>query len=405
MSEQPTSTILSGIAWPDMFVNLQTAYAELTQTQFDLEQHAQELAEARDLFAQTLTTLTEGLFVADQTGRVTQVNRTATELLGLPAADVIGRPLAEFWAGANVPTTPWLILKHDANGRFGPIETMLLTAQGAPMPVSLSCAVMRDVDGKIIGVLAVASDIRETRLLQQQLVQSGKLAAVGELATGVAHELNQPLQIIRGYAQTIKDFYQLGDIINEEMLDDLRKIVAGTGRMIRIIDHLRAFAREEVTDFAPSRINEVIENALLFVAQQLRNHNIEVNVELQPELPQVLADPYQLEQVLLNLFSNARDAMPEGGTVTIRSATQGEQVLFSVQDSGAGIPEHIRERIFDPFFTTKSVGAGTGLGLSISYGIIKKHRGEISVTSALGQGTTFTILLPITEDDRGAQDD
>src|SRR5258705_10991896 len=109
MSEQPTSTILSGIAWPDMFVNLQTAYAELTQPQYDLEQHAQERAEARDLFAQTLTTLTEGLFVADQTGRVTQVNRTATELLGLPAADVIGRPLAEFWAGANVPTTPWLI--------------------------------------------------------------------------------------------------------------------------------------------------------------------------------------------------------------------------------------------------------------------------------------------------------
>ena len=405
MSEQPTSTILSGIAWPDMFVNLQTAYAELTQTQFDLEQHAQELAEARDLFAQTLTTLTEGLFVADQTGRVTQVNRTATELLGLPAADVIGRPLAEFWAGASVPTTPWLILKHDANGRFGPIETMLLTAQGAPMPVSLSCAVMRDVHGKIIGVLAVASDIRETRLLQQQLVQSGKLAAVGELATGVAHELNQPLQIIRGYAQTIKDYYQLGDTINEEMLDDLRKIVAGTGRMIRIIDHLRAFAREEVTDFAPSRINEVIENALLFVAQQLRNHNIEVNVELQPALPRVLADPYQIEQVLLNLFSNARDAMPEGGTVTIRSATHGEQVLFSVQDSGAGISEHIRERIFDPFFTTKSVGAGTGLGLSISYGIIKKHHGEISVTSVLGQGTTFTILLPIAEDDRGAQDD
>src|SRR5262249_48987256 len=118
MSEQPTSTILSGIAWPDMFVNLQTAYAELTQTQFDLEHHAQELAQARDLFAQTLETLTEGLFVADQTGHVTQINRMATDLLGLPATDVIGRPLAEFWADAGVPTTPWLILKHGANGRF-----------------------------------------------------------------------------------------------------------------------------------------------------------------------------------------------------------------------------------------------------------------------------------------------
>jgi len=198
---------MPGVAWPDMFVNLQSAYAELTQTQLDLERRAVELAHARDLFDQTLETLTEGLFVADQTGRVARVNRAAAALLQRHAADVVGQPLAQFWADVTLPTTPWLILKHGVNGRFGPIETALLTAQGGQLPVSLSCAVMRDHDGKIIGVLAAARDIRETRLLQQQLVQSGKLAAVGELATGVAHELNQPLQILT--AKPVEDLKQL----------------------------------------------------------------------------------------------------------------------------------------------------------------------------------------------------
>jgi PAS domain S-box-containing protein len=394
MSEPSTSPILPGIDWPDMFVNLQTAYAELTQTQFDLEHRALELAQARDLFDQTQETLTEGLFVADQTGRVTRVNGAAAALLQRHADDVIGQPLAEYWADATLPTTPWLILKNGTNGRFGPIETALLTPAGALVPVSLSCAVIRDVDGKITGVLAVARDIREMRLLQQQLVQSGKLAAVGELATGVAHELNQPLQIIRGYAQTVNDFYQPGDQIDEQLVNDLRKIVDGTTRMMRIIDHLRVFARREDAGFAPTQINDVVGNALLFVAQQLRNHNIEIVSELQPRLPNVLADPHQLEQVLLNLFSNARAAMASGGTLTIRTGRRGDQVMLVVQDVGVGMPEHVRDRIFEPFFTTKDVGEGTGLGLSISYNIIKKHGGEISVTSEVGTGTTFTIFLP-----------
>jgi two-component system, NtrC family, sensor kinase len=298
-----------------------------------------------------------------------------------------------------------MILTHGAHGRFGPIETALVTRHRALLPVSLSCAIMRDVDGKITGVLAVARDIRETQLLQQQLFQSGKLAAVGEFATGVAHELNQPLQIIRGYAQTIEDFYAVGSLIDEDLINDLRKIVDGTGRMMRIIDHLRAFARAESGGFSLCQLNQVVENALMFVAQQLRNHNIEVAVELWPDLPQVFADPHELEQVLLNLFSNARDAMPQGGKVLLRTAPNGEQVALSVQDLGAGIPEPIRERIFERFFTTKGVGEGTGLGLSISYNIIKKHHGTIRVSSIVGEGTTFTILLPVAGHDEGDQGD
>lgn len=398
MSEQLPATASRGIAWPDMFVNLQTAYAELTQAQFELEQRALELAEARDLFDQTIETLTEGLFVADQNGQVTRVNRQASELLQRPDTAIIGQPLSSLWADPAVPTTPWRILAHSRDGRFGPIEALLLAAHGAQVPVSLSCAVMRDVEGKIVGVLAVARDLREMRLLQQQLIQSGKLAAVGELATGVAHELNQPLQIIRGYAQTVQEFYQAGDVIDKELLADLHKIVEGTGRMMRIIDHLRAFARQENGQFTLVQLNTVVENALLFVAQQLRNQNIEIVTALQAALPHVRADPHQLEQVLLNLFSNARDAMPGGGQVLVRTEGRAQHVVLQVRDSGSGIPEQVRERIFEPFFTTKAVGQGTGLGLSISYNIVKKHRGELLVASEPGQGTTFTIMLPVAAD-------
>ncbi|MDD5558480.1 ATP-binding protein [Candidatus Methylomirabilis sp.] len=237
---------------------------------------------------------------------------------------------------------------------------------------------------------------RTLKHTQAQLIQSGKLAAVGTLAAGVAHELNQPLMIIRGYAQELLRDERIGE---EAIRDDLRRIEAQTGRMTAIINHLRDFSRESKGKRQDTDLNRVVTDALDFLGQQLKTQHIDVVQELHPALPTVRVDPLQIEQILLNLITNARDAMEAAafGTITIRTeCAQGDRVALSVTDTGPGIPEEIRTRIFDPFFTTKEVGKGTGLGLSICHGIIEKHGGELIMASPVsdGKGARFTIILP-----------
>ncbi|MFN3476975.1 MAG: sensor histidine kinase, partial [Candidatus Methylomirabilales bacterium] len=260
-----------------------------------------------------------------------------------------------------------------------------------------------------------------------------KLAAVGTLAAGVAHELNQPLMIIRGYAQELLADERIAD---EEIREDLRRIEAQTTWMTTIITHLRDFSRQSKGQQQATDLNHVVRQVLIFLGQQLKLRNITVVQELDPTLPPVWADPLQLEQVLLNLLTNARDAMEAAGrgTLTIRTravpgiaecglgnaewetqAAEGRKqeaavqsairnppseigafVELAITDTGPGIPPEIRERIFEPFFTTKAVGKGTGLGLSICYGIVQEHGGELRVESpvAEGRGARFTVVLP-----------
>ena len=238
-----------------------------------------------------------------------------------------------------------------------------------------------------------------TRALQQtqtQLIQSEKLVAIGTLAAGVAHELNQPLMVIRGYAQEL-----LADerLVDEGIYEDLRRIEAQTTRMAAIINHLCDFSRQSKGKRQVTDLNHVVTDALAFLGQQLKTKNIAVVQELFPALPPVWADPMQIEQVLLNLVTNARDAMEEVGTGTVTIRTElaaGSRVGLSVIDTGPGIPPDLQTRIFDPFFTTKEVGKGTGLGLSICHGIVEEHGGDLTVESPVAdrRGARFTIVLP-----------
>ena len=238
---------------------------------------------------------------------------------------------------------------------------------------------------------------QELRDKQEQLVQAGKLATVGELTTGIAHELNNPLNNIGLFVGNAIDHIELDATDRERLLDELRHALREVRRATAIISHLRTFGRVASVSPEPVRINGVVRRSFSLLYEQLRLRQIEVRLDLCAEDPVIVGNPIQLEQVFINLLTNARDALADAPRklIHIESAVSEDVVDLLVRDTGPGIPEGLQQRIFDPFFTTKEVGAGTGLGLSISYGIVKEHGGSISVVNGAGDGATFLVQLPL----------
>jgi two-component system NtrC family sensor kinase len=237
--------------------------------------------------------------------------------------------------------------------------------------------------------------VKTLKTTQAQLVQSEKLSAVGEFVAGVAHELNNPLAAVMGFSELLKDAE-----VQEKHRQHLDHIFKASRRCQKIVQSLLSFARRHQPERKPVSANNLIEEVLEIVAYQLRSSNVEVVCEFAPNLPLVLADGHQIQQVILNLVNNARQAIEahqSGGRITIKTKLQNHLIHISVQDNGPGIPPENLSRIFDPFFTTKEVGSGTGLGLSLCYGLIKEHGGDIMVDSQPGRGATFTIELHATE--------
>lgn len=232
----------------------------------------------------------------------------------------------------------------------------------------------------------------ELKSVQNELVHSAKLASLGTLATGIAHELNQPLAVIRGMVQQL-----LGEPVGEEMREDLTLIEGQTTRMMKIIQHLRTFARAGSDDRKRVDVNRVVRDCFILVGAQLKSNGVRVDMELSPDDPAILGDANELEQVLLNLITNARDAMDGAPDPCIRISTRaaGGECRIVCRDNGPGIPDEIAAQVFDPFFTTKEPGKGTGLGLSISHSIIRKHHGTIHVENS--GGAIFTVTLPLAE--------
>jgi C4-dicarboxylate-specific signal transduction histidine kinase len=238
---------------------------------------------------------------------------------------------------------------------------------------------------------------QELREKQEQLIQAGKLATLGELTTGVAHELNNPLNNIGLYLGNMADHVRLGELDADDILEDVEKAQRQVGKASEIISHLRTFGRAAVTSREPVLLRDVILSALSLLQEQLRLRQITVELALPDPGPSVSGNAIQLEQVLVNLLTNARDATAEASNREIGVAVERrkDHVAILVRDSGPGIPPGLESRIFDPFVTTKDVGLGTGLGLSIAYGIVKDHDGEILVANVPGSGAEFTVVLPV----------
>jgi signal transduction histidine kinase len=246
---------------------------------------------------------------------------------------------------------------------------------------------------------AIFLSVRREKKLFHRLAQAEKLSALGQLSAGVAHELNNPLTFVRGFNNRARSALRKGRVDVSELLDYLNEVDEGADRMSKIIDHLRTFSRKSERSPTPFSVNTAIQRAFDFFDEQVRLRGITVDLQLCPADPQVAGFANRFEQVVINLITNARDAM--GGweqrqtpTMRVSTAVENERVVVRFADNGPGIPEKTINRIFEPFFTTKETGAGTGLGLSIVHEIVEEHAGEISVKCPPGQGTVFTITMP-----------
>jgi C4-dicarboxylate-specific signal transduction histidine kinase len=293
---------------------------------------------------------------------------------------------------------------HDSNRRLGDQRKAMLHILKDSNETNLKLADSRKAMIHIMGDLRETTQEierreQELRDKQEQLVQAGKLATLGELTTGVAHELNNPLNNIGLYVGNVIDRVRLGKL-DASIVSDLEKAMAQVRKATDIISHLRTFGRAAPVSVEVVDVDEVIERSLSLVQEQLKLRGIEVELELCRDELVLHGNSIQLEQVFINLLTNARDALEGAQDKRIRILTQreGEVIRITVSDTGPGIPPEIEARVFDPFFTTKEVGSGTGLGLSITYSIVKEHAGEIWVSSRPGTGATFEIELPAAAD-------
>jgi two-component system, NtrC family, sensor kinase len=341
----------------------------------------------------TFDAMQDCVSVHDTTGKVIRANVALARRLGTIPQKVIGRYCSEIYNPEGSSLSPCRHTRFLKSENLI-VEEMALPAMGGVFQISASP--WYEKDNRVAGSIHVAKDISNEKLLQQQLVQSEKLSAIGQLISGIAHELNNPLTGVMGYSQLL----QLRKDLDERAKDSLLKINNLALRCQKIVQNLLSFARKQKPERTLSDINDILEKTVELRVYELQVNNIEISRELDRNLPKTIADAHQLQQVFLNVLTNAEQAMLEAhgkGRLIIRTRTDESKtnIVIEIIDDGPGIPESHLTRIFDPFFTTKEVGKGTGLGLSLSYGMIKEHGGNIYARSNLEDGSTFVIELPI----------
>ena len=304
------------------------------------------------------------------------------------------------YVGAFLKNEDWLLIyQQDAADAFSDLKraqgiAVLIIFMGGLAIICTALILSKNM------VRQVAEIDQEKELMNEQIIETGKLASVGELAAGVAHEINNPVAIMVEEAGWIEDLLEEEDLKESENLSEFRRALNQIhiqGKRCKEITHkLLSFARKTDSRIHEIEVNELVEEVVGLSAQQARYNNVEIKMQLEDPLPPMRMSPTEFQQVLLNLINNALYAMDgKGGVIDISTRRKNHSILIEVSDTGPGIPEANLARIFDPFFTTKPVGKGSGLGLSICYGIIKKMDGDIEVRSVVGEGTTFTVRIPV----------
>jgi PAS domain S-box-containing protein len=351
-----------------------------------LEQKAVEVARLKDFSENIVESLTVGVLAIDLEGTVEAWNSKMEQLIGVGRSDAVGKPLRQL-----LPQE--LALEIEARGdqeQITGIYKHRLHHQGRPVVLNVSITPLVGKSGERIGRLLLFDDVTQRERMEEQMSQTEKLTSLGLLAAGVAHEVNTPLAVISNYIQMLAK--QMPEDDPRHTIID--KIVKQTFRASEIVNNLLNFSRTGSSELADVDVNRVVEETLSLVAHPLKTSQIQVVKQLTEGIPAVRGSANKLQQVFLNLFLNARDAMPTGGMLEVRTGSHNGSVEIEVVDTGNGIPREYIHRIFDPFFTTKGGGRGTGLGLSVSYGIIKEHSGKIDVRSTPGRGTSFHMEFP-----------
>ncbi len=348
------------------------------------------------------------LVVLDRDQRITLINRRGCEILGMAEQDILGKNWFDLFVPANAREAARATFIQMMNGEGMPggyVERPLITANSSERLIAWHVIAVKDGRGAIIGTLGSGEDITERKRLEAQLMHAQKMESVGQLAGGVAHDFNNILSAVIGHA----DLLLMKMPADDPLRPDVDQILSSSERAARLVQSLLAFSRKQIINPQVIDINEIIQSVGKLL-RRLIGSDVELRTRLAKGTVCVMADAGQLEQVLMNLATNARDAMPDGGVLTIETGradlgsgpgASGDSenavsyAVLSLSDNGIGMDAKVKERIFDPFFTTKEVGKGTGLGLSTVYGIIKQHHGDIMVYSEPGLGTTFRIYLPV----------
>jgi PAS domain S-box-containing protein len=371
----------------------------------------EDLVELTSVIEGILRSMTSGLIAVDTKGVVTYFNSAAESILGVEVRDVVGRHCGDLLV---CPGTEGGMMLEALEGITGERQVDVAGAGGKEIPVSVHLSQIVKDDGSVGGALGIFSDLTETKRLQEQMQRKERLAYLGELSAGMAHEIRNPLAGIGTCAEVLKK--RLGG--EENKIKFIDTILEEVTRLDKIISNLLQFARPGRPKLAKHNLRECVDKAITLLEEQAREQGVKISVDWPPELPDLFIDPDQIEQVLLNMGRNSLQAMPDGGTLRFaaeciertlarrkrgRRATdkppkpgpeiQAKFIRLEVADTGHGIEEENRARLFDPFFTTKT--RGTGLGLSISQSIVREHGGEIYVASKADEGTVLAIEIPV----------
>ncbi len=360
-----------------------------------------ELREANEFLTRLIESSVDGIIVADTDGKVLIFNRGAENMLGYKAEEVVGKMNIRSIYSPGVAKEVMQKLRSPEFGGVGKLASFPLffcRKDGELIEGDLSASLIYDEMGNEIASIGIFKDLRERlgierelRKTQEALLQAEKLAAMGRLTSQIAHELNNPIYGIMNTLELLKT--EIPPTSKRRRILELS--LAETVRLSEMLRSMLSFSKPEQEKRMPTKINELIEGILLVMEKQMKEENIRVTTSFDRYLPEVMASTNQVRQVMLNMIKNAKESMPKGGTLNVRTMLSSGDVLIIIRDTGTGIPEELRDKIFEAFFTTKQKVKGVGLGLSVCYGIVKDHGGEIKVESEVGKGTNFIITLPV----------
>jgi hypothetical protein len=357
-----------------------------------LREQAEELRRLKDYNENILESMDSGILVLDLEGQVARWNRAMESLYGRRRDAVLGRSLDDVFPASFMEALRGSMVLEDREEIAHIYKLHLPTPDGRSLMVNVSVAPFQIGAGPRLGTVLILEDVTARVRLEEQLQHADKMASIGLLAAGVAHEVNTPLTGISSYTQMLKEQVRPEDL-RFPLLD---KIERQTFRAAKIVNNLLNFARSGGADFESLDVNRLLYDVLSLLEHQLEKAKVKVRKEFAEDLPRVRGNENRLQQVFFNLVLNAKDAMPSGGWLTLATSADEDTVVVEIKDTGVGIKREDIKRIYDPFFTTKGTGRGTGLGLSVSYGIVQEHGGAIFVESSPDQGTLFQVALPAT---------